>query len=54
MTLSSEEVNELMERDDIAVYDSIYSLFAYASGYDETPVDVLVRHYYLGSLYNAA
>lgn len=48
--LSTEESSELLERDDIAVHDSVNALFAYTSRYDETPIDVLVRTYYLESL----
>jgi hypothetical protein len=54
MTLSTEEVNELMERDDIAVYDSLYAHLAYESRCDETPVDTLVRLYYLSGFDVAA
>ena len=54
MTLSTEEVNELMERDDIAVYDSLYAHLAYADRFDETPVDTLVRLYYLSGFDVAA
>ena len=54
MILSTEEVNELMERDDIAVYDSLYAHLAYAGRCDETPVDTLVRLYYLSGFDVAA
>ena len=54
MKLSPDEVNELMERDDIAVYDSLYARLAYESRCDETPVDTLVRMYYLSGLDVAA
>lgn len=54
MTLSTEEVNELMERDDITVYDSLYAHLAYAARCDETPVDTLVRLYYLSGFDVAA
>ena len=54
MTLSTEEVNELMERDDIAVYYSIYAHLAYESRCDETPLDTLVRLYCLSAFDVAA
>ena len=49
MNLSAEETDELLARDDIAVYQSPYAHLAYSCRYDETPLDVLVRTYYLGA-----
>ena len=48
MILSTEETEELLDRDDITVYPSLYAHLAYATRDDETPLDTLVRAYYLG------
>lgn len=47
ITLTTEEQDELMERDDMSVHSSLYAYSAYWARYDETPLDSLVRSYYL-------
>lgn len=34
--------------EDLTVYPSLYAYSAYSARYDETPIDSLVRAYYLG------
>ena len=45
--LSTDEADELLEREDMTVFSSFDAHLAYATRYDETPLDSLVRAYYL-------
>ncbi len=38
---------ELEDLEDLTVYPSLYAYSAYAARYDDTPIDALVRAYYL-------
>ena len=49
MNLSSEETEELLDLEGMTTYPSAYAHFAYTARYDETPIDTLVRVYYLES-----
>ena len=48
MKLTPEETHELLDREDISVFPSFDAHLAYSTRYDETPLDSLVRAYYLG------
>lgn len=52
--LSQEETNELLAREDMTVYPSLHAHLAYSERYDETPLDTMVRAYYLGCLVTRA
>ena len=45
--LSTDEADELLEREDMTVFSSFDAHLAYTTRYDETPLDNLVRAYYL-------
>jgi len=47
--LTPEETTELLARDDMSVYPSFDAHLAYFTRYDETPLDALIRTYYLGA-----
>lgn len=48
MFVSSDQL-EPDELVDLTVYPSLYAYSAYAARYDDTPIDALVRAYYLDS-----
>jgi len=47
MMFSVEQLDPEDELEDLTLYSSLYAYSAYCDRYDETPIDVLVRLYYL-------
>ena len=46
MTLSSDETAELLDRDDVTVFPSLYAVSAYERELDTSAYDLLVQAFY--------
>ena len=45
-TLTTEETNELLDRDDISLFPSVYALSAYETNLNASAYDLLVQAFY--------